>query len=152
MRGAAVLVAVVLILGFSLSGMAAGQKSYIGSQACESCHQKEYASFSKFAKKAHSFKSIQIMSPKLDASELKECYACHTTGYGKPGGFISLEKTPDLANAGCEVCHGPGSAHAETGDKSQIKSKISVEECQTCHNEQRVKSFGFKPMLFGGAH
>ena len=152
MRGAAVLLAVVLISSVSLCAIAAQQKSYIGSNACAGCHEKEYASFSKFAKKAHSFKSIQIMASKLEASELKECYACHTTGYGQPGGFVSLEKTPDLANAGCEVCHGPGSAHAESGDKAQIQTKPKVEECQTCHNEQRVKSFGFKPMLYGGAH
>lgn len=152
MRVAAVLVAVVLFLGFSLPGASAGPKSYIGSKACGECHQKEFDSFSKFAKKAHSFKSIQIMASKLEPSELKECYACHTTGYGQPGGFVSLEKTPELANAGCEVCHGPGSAHAESGEKGLIKNKLSVEECQTCHNGERVKSFGFKPMLFGGAH
>ena len=152
MRGAAVLLAVVVVLGLGQAGKAAEPKSYVGSKACEGCHEKEYASFEKFAKKAHSFKSIQIMAAKLEPSELKECYGCHTTGYGRPGGFVSLEKTPDLANAGCEVCHGPGSIHAESGDKDQIKGKISVEECQTCHNEQRVKSFGFKPMLFGGAH
>lgn len=152
MRVAAVLMAVVLFSGASLAGAAADSKSYIGSKACGECHQKEYASFTKFAKKAHSFKSIQIMAPKLEASELKECYACHTTGYGQPGGFVSVEKTPDLANAGCEVCHGPGSAHAESGEKSLIKRKLTIEECQVCHNQQRVKSFGFKPMLFGGAH
>jgi len=65
---------------------------------------------------------------------------------------VSIEKTPELANAGCEVCHGPGSEHAQSGDKSLIQTKLTVEQCQTCHNEQRVKSFGFKPMLFGGAH
>jgi mono/diheme cytochrome c family protein len=152
MRGAAVLWALVLISSVSFSAIAAQQKSYIGSKTCAGCHEKEYASFSKFAKKAHSFKSIQIMASKLEPSELKECYACHTTGYGQPGGFVSLEKTPDLANAGCEVCHGPGSAHADSGDKAQIITKPKVEECQTCHNAQRVKSFGFKPMLYGGAH
>lgn len=152
MHAAAVLLGVVLIFGFSFAGFAAQPKTFIGSKACSECHQKEYASFSKFSKKAHSFKSIQIMSAKLEPSELRECYACHTTGYGQPGGFVSIEKTPELANAGCEVCHGPGSEHAQSGDKSLIQTKLAVEQCQTCHNEQRVKSFGFKPMLFGGAH
>jgi len=152
MRRAAALMAMVTFLGFSLNAFTAETKSYIGSKACAECHEKEHSSFSKFAKKAHSFKSIQIMASKLEPSELKECYACHTTGYGQPGGFVSIEKTPDLANAGCEVCHGPGSAHAASGDKAMINVHPKVEECQTCHNEQRVKSFGFKPMLFGGAH
>ena len=93
------------------------------------------------------------MAPKLTLEELRECYACHATGYGKPGGFVSLEKTPHLANAGCEVCHGPGGAHAESGgDKALIKRKMSVSDCETCHNAQRVRAFGFKPMLYGGAH
>jgi hypothetical protein len=151
MRLAAFLLSVAVFLGISLS-LAAPPKSFVGSAACEGCHQKEYSSFSKFAKKSHSFKSIQIMAPKLEPNELKECYSCHTTGYGQPGGFVSLEKTPALANAGCEVCHGPGSVHAESGDKKDIVAKPKVEDCQTCHNEQRVKSFGFKPMLYGGAH
>lgn len=153
MRSAAVLLAVVLLpFAFIVAAHAASPASYVGSKACAECHQKEHASFNKFAKKAHSFKSIQVMAPKLEAAELRECYSCHTTGYGQPGGFVSVEKTPELANAGCEVCHGPGSEHVQTGDKSLIKTKPKVEECQTCHNEQRVKSFGFKPMLFGGAH
>jgi len=152
MRRAASLMAVVVFVLLAMAASAADNKTYIGSAACGQCHEKELASFSKYAKKAHSFKSIQVMASKLDPSELKECYACHTTGYGQPGGFVSLEKTPDLANAGCEVCHGPGSAHAESGDPALIKAHPKVEECQTCHNEQRVKSFGFKPMLFGGAH
>nr|WP_235956807.1 cytochrome c family protein [Fundidesulfovibrio magnetotacticus] len=133
-------------------GRTAKQSTYVGSKACEECHAKEFASFSKFAKKAHSFQSVQIMASKLEPAEIKECYACHTTGYGQPGGFESFEKTPHLADAGCEVCHGPGSEHVQSGDKALIKSKPNVEECQTCHNQQRVKSFGFKPMLFGGAH
>lgn len=152
MRTASAFLAVLVVLFLTLPGISAPPKTYVGSKACQGCHEKEYASFSKNAKKAHSFTSIQTMAPKLEPSELKECYTCHTTGYGQPGGFVSLEKTPDLANAGCEVCHGPGSAHAASGEKSLIKGKLSVEECQTCHNAQRVKSFGFKPMLFGGAH
>lgn len=153
MRGMAFLVFVVSVFSVSaISGVAAEPNRYVGSKACAECHEKEYLSFSKNSKKFHSFKSIQIMSAKLEPGELKECYTCHTTGYGQPGGFVSLEKTPELADAGCEVCHGPGAAHAQSGDKRQIKAKLNVQDCQTCHNPQRVKSFGFKPMLFAGAH
>jgi len=93
------------------------------------------------------------MARKLAADELKECFHCHVTGYGKPGGFVSFEKTPDMANAGCEVCHGPGSAHVEAGGtKSLIKRKLTVQDCEVCHNAERVANFNFKPMIFGGAH
>ncbi|UJX42827.1 cytochrome c family protein [Desulfovibrio sp. JY] len=127
--------------------------SYVGSKACQECHAKEYDSYSRYSKKAHSSQSVKIMAKKLTAEELRGCFACHTTGYGRPGGFVSFEKTPELANAGCEVCHGPGSAHVDSGgDPSFIKSKLAMAECERCHNAERVRNFNFKPMLFAGAH
>ena len=108
------------------------ENSYVGSAACKDCHEEQYENFTKFAKKAHSDKSIKIMASDLTEAELAECYACHTTGYGKPGGFVSYEKTPHLADAGCEVCHGPGRDHVESGgDTTLIKAKLSMEDCQS---------------------
>ena len=127
--------------------------SYVGSKACMDCHPKEYESFTRYSKKAHSSQSIKIMAPKLTAEELSGCFACHTTGYGQPGGFVSFEKTPELADAGCEVCHGPGSAHADAGgDATLIRAKLAMSMCESCHNAERVRTFNFKPMLFAGAH
>jgi hypothetical protein len=132
---------------------AATPAAYVGSAACKDCHAKEYESYSKYSKKAHSSQSVKIMAPKLTAEELTGCYACHTTGYGQPGGFVSFEKTPELANAGCEVCHGPGAAHVDSGgDPGLITNKLSMSECERCHNAERVRNFNFKPMLFAGAH
>jgi hypothetical protein len=138
-----------------LPGRSEAANSYVGTATCAGCHDKEYTNFSKFAKKAHSDRSIKIMAKKLTAEEVKECYACHTTGYGQPGGFVSFEKTPDLAHAGCEVCHGPGSAHVDAGGKKDLikgKGRMNVKECEKCHNSERVSNFRFKPMLYGGAH
>ncbi|MBA4357827.1 MAG: cytochrome C [Desulfovibrio sp.] len=146
----AVLSCLLLPLAFAQGG-----STYVGSAACAGCHDKEHANFSKFAKKAHSDRSIKVMAKKLTPEELKECYACHTTGYGQPGGFVSFEKTPDLAHAGCEVCHGPGSAHVDSGGKKNLikgKGRMNVKECEKCHSSERVSNFRFKPMLYGGAH
>ncbi len=129
------------------------EAAYIGSEACASCHDQQFDTYSKFSKKAHSSKSIQIMASDLTEEELKSCFGCHTTGYGKPGGFVSFEATPALANAGCEVCHGPGSAHAESGgDVTLIKAKLTMSDCEGCHSAERVAAFNFKPMLYAGAH
>jgi len=136
-------------------GAAQAASTYVGTATCAGCHDKEYSNFSKYAKKAHSDRSIKIMAKKLTPEEVKECYACHTTGYGQPGGFVSFEKTPDLAHAGCEVCHGPGSAHVDAGGKKDLikgRGRMNVKECEKCHNSERVSNFRFKPMLFGGAH
>jgi len=125
---------------------------YVGSDACRSCHENEYKNFMTYAKKATSFKSIERVRKGLTEEEVKGCYACHTTGYGKPGGFVSLEKTPYLKNAGCEVCHGPGEFHVRMRDPRYIKRKMKVEDCEVCHTSERVKAFRYKPMIHGGAH
>ncbi|EHJ47808.1 cytochrome c family protein [Solidesulfovibrio carbinoliphilus subsp. oakridgensis] len=132
---------------------AAKPPAYVGSKACQGCHATEYESFSRYSKKAHSSQSVKIMAPKLSPEELRGCFACHTTGYGQPGGFVSFEQTPELANAGCEVCHGPGAAHVDSGgDPALIKTKLAMSECERCHSAERVRTFNFKPMLFAGAH
>lgn len=125
---------------------------YVGSDACKNCHLKEYTSFIKYAKKATSYKSIERAKKGLTDDELKSCYSCHTTGYGKPGGFISVEKTPHLKNAGCEVCHGPGALHIKTKNKSYIKTNLSMKDCEVCHTSERIKAFRYKPLIHGGAH
>ena len=141
-----------LFLNFSYQTAFSQERSYVGSKACSDCHPDEYENFNTYAKKATSSKSIKIMSDKLIEEEREECYGCHTTGYKKPGGFESFDKTPEMENAGCEVCHGPGSEHIETGDPDQIKGSLTLDDCTGCHNTERVNSFGFKPLIYGGAH
>ncbi len=138
---------------FSSVSLRAADAGYVGTDACKDCHAEQYGNFKKFAKKAKSWKSIEIMASDLTPEEVRECYACHTTGYGRPGGFVSIEKTPHLSDAGCEVCHGPGGEHiASGGDPSSIRKKMSMKDCETCHNSERVAAFNFKPLLYGGAH
>ena len=125
---------------------------YVGTETCKGCHEVEYDNFKAFAKKATSYESVEKMQKGLTAEEIKGCFSCHTTGYGKSGGFISVEKTPHLKDAGCEVCHGPGGNHVESEDPDDIITDIEVESCKSCHNSNRVEAFNFKPMLHGGAH
>ena len=125
---------------------------YVGSDACKGCHENEYRSFITYAKKATSFKSIERVKKGLTKEELKVCYYCHTTGYGKLGGFISEEKTPHLKNAGCEVCHGPGEFHVRTKNRRDIKGHLTLKDCEICHTSERVKAFRYKPLIHGGAH
>ena len=105
-----------------------------------------------YARKSNSFRSIERVRKGLTEEEIKGCYHCHTTGYGKPGGFVSPEKTPHLKNAGCEVCHGPGGFHVKTQNPRDIKRHLTKEDCEACHTEERVRAFRYKPMIHGGAH
>ncbi|MEA3547115.1 MAG: cytochrome c family protein [Thermodesulfobacteriota bacterium] len=125
---------------------------YVGSEVCGECHEYEYENFHTYAKKAHSYDNIMKMKKSLNEDEFKKCLECHTTGYGRPGGFVSLEQTPHLKNLGCEVCHGPGSLHVESEDPDDIVSDLSIKQCEKCHNAERVADFDYKPFIYGGAH
>lgn len=153
---AGVLLAALLALPLAgppvATARAAEARSYVGTDACAPCHADQHATFRKYAKKSKSAHSVKVMASKLTREEVQACYACHTTGYGKPGGFVSFESTPHLADAGCEVCHGPGSAHVDSGGDVSLIDTPTMEGCVVCHNEQRVRSFNFKPLLHGGAH
>lgn len=128
------------------------QAVYVGSTACKDCHPEEYEGFMAYAKKSKSFESIEKLRKGLTPDEIERCYSCHTTGYGQPGGFVSPEKTPQLKNAGCEVCHGPGSVHVITQAAVDTKRRLTKRDCEACHISERVKAFRYKPMVHGGAH
>ena len=150
----------LLLAGLGLFGLQlpAGEvhgreaRRYVGSAVCGECHDHEYQRFVEHAKKAGSYESVATMRNGLTEAEYRGCLECHATGYGKPGGFVSVDQTPQLKDAGCEVCHGPGSLHVETNDRADIQAELTLETCKRCHNEERVRSFDFKPLLFGGAH
>lgn len=154
-RGFAIAVlATVTAVTFCIPGPlhGAGAETYVGSATCQPCHVQEFSNYAKYSRKSHSYQSVQRMEKGLSNEELRECYACHTTGYGRPGGFVSIEKTPGLRDAGCEVCHGPGKDHSETQDPKLIQRKVTVETCQNCHIQERVQKFRYRPLLHGGAH
>jgi hypothetical protein len=148
------LIIVTGALWFSLVNTARGEalKTYVGTEACKGCHDKQYTNFITYSKKHISFKTIEARKKKLTDDELKTCFACHTTGYGKSGGFTSETETPALANLSCEVCHGPGSEHAKSGKPKTIKKTMTAKDCEECHNADRVAAFNYKPLLYGGAH
>lgn len=108
---------------------------YIGTAKCRMCHLKEYKTWQK-TKHAENFSVLQG-----DEQKNPDCLKCHTTGYGKPGGFVSVEETPKLTDTGCESCHGPGSAHADAakdapdeGDWEKKINKVPQNVCIDCHN------------------
>jgi DmsE family decaheme c-type cytochrome len=69
------------------------------------------------------------------------CLACHEqqSYAGTRHGLKSFPRTP-AATHGCESCHGPGKAHAESGEAANILNPAKVppqrasEMCATCHN------------------
>lgn len=64
-----------------------------------------------------------------------DCGRCHTTGFSPKGhqdrlaGIIGTWKFDAVE---CEACHGPGSVHAKSGNKTDIKAEKNI--CAKCHS------------------
>jgi formate-dependent nitrite reductase cytochrome c552 subunit len=151
-RFCCLIVAMVAALSMLSLGWAQETATFVGSKACANCHAEQYGNFRTHSAKAKSDHGVRLMLPKLTEEEQRQCYECHTTGYGQPGGFISFEKTPDLGHVGCESCHGPGSKHVWTGDPADLAGRVSLETCRPCHDDPRVQRINFRPLLHAGAH
>jgi hypothetical protein len=161
----------------AVSNAAAGDAQYIGVKKCKACHIKQYKSWAKTTM-ATSFENLKPgvkaaekkkagIDPDKDYTHDASCLECHTTGYGKPGGFTSIEETPKLANVQCESCHGPGGNYREIMKKNKefkladIKSVGFImpsedeQGCLTCHGERSPFNekvdpkykFGFKERM-----
>ena len=135
------------------------EDKYLGPGRCKACHPRQYESWAK-TKMAHSFSLLRPgakaqekrsvrLDPLADYTHDASCLPCHTTGLGRPGGFVSIETTPDLAGVTCESCHGPGGSYAElvmgasnprfsTADarKSGLTYPPTEVTCLACHNSK----------------
>jgi len=152
-RGLSMFIIIVFMIFPVLIQVQAADGDFVGSAKCGECHEEEYDKFKTYSKKSESWHSIEIMASDLTADEIEGCYGCHTTGYGQPGGFVSIQSTPHLADVGCETCHGSGRAHVESdGDPSLIKRKSTETDCAKCHNAERIQIFDFRPLFNAGAH
>lgn len=133
-----------LAVGLSFIGMAsladsepakeaAAAPTYVGAEKCKMCHLKQYKTWAETGM-AKAWDRVK------DAKDVDKCVSCHTTGYGKSGGFTSVKETPHLTGVQCESCHGPGSEHTalpiKEKDPQIRKSTINkgITDCRTCHS------------------
>src|SRR4029079_6337331 len=85
----------------------------------------------------------EAMGRRLDDTELRRCFACHTTAPIAAGKFDASTAVPGIT---CEGCHGPGRRHAEVmtqprhvaGDAPMLNpANLTAEEaldfCGACH-------------------
>ena len=132
---------------------------YIGSEKCKSCHEESYDVWRR-SKHAHAYKTLADLDPPRNFDP--ECISCHVIGWNPTkyfpyqSGFVSVKKTPQLINTGCEDCHGPGQFHydAEQGADEKLQEQyrkavvITKEEskksqCVTCHDLDNSPDFDF---------
>ena len=134
---------------------------FVGSKACATCHEKEYAIWKDTP---HSHATDTLLHVKPPRQFDPECISCHATGWEPQkffpyeSGYDSLESTPGLAGSGCENCHGPGSAHvkAEKGSDKSLQKRLREalqatatskeaqrDSCQRCHDIDNSPKFDF---------
>jgi peroxiredoxin len=123
--------------------------AYVGSEACASCHPDETAKWADHPH-AHALESLA----KDDKAGDADCLRCHTTGFGRPGGYaLDGGDQPALAAVGCEACHGPGGDHVGEGARRQgtiVKlsdkcgSCVILQVCGTCHDDANDPGFEFE--------
>lgn len=140
-----------------VTGTASAEPSYLGSKSCAGCHKAETKDWQR---SVHG-KTMEILSPgkrsgpkhkadldpDKDYSKDDKCLKCHTTGYKKPGGFVDMNSTPDLAGVGCESCHGPAGSYREIHKQKMLDFKSAEvraagqtyaskgdKVCENCHN------------------
>ena len=133
---------VILVIGIFITlktSMGQNEPAYVGASSClVECHKKEVNSFKEsiYNKAFANIKDTELYLSRKEKGTEKYCFKCHTTGYGKKGGFIDEETTPDQAKVGCEACHGPGFEHiaANANDTAKKKATIILKpNCTKCH-------------------
>ncbi len=111
--------------------------SYIGSQACKECHQKEFSQWS-HASHATAFNTLRTVGREY----YPECVTCHVTGLGYESGYeIGNPERAHLVDVGCETCHGPGKVHAYTPLKENIRGQVPAKVCMECHTPEHSPGF-----------
>jgi hypothetical protein len=111
--------------------------SYVGSAACEACHGDFHETW-KASIHAHALATLSKLKHDYDP----ECVGCHTIGFWYEAGFRTPEKTPQLADVGCESCHGPGGQHIDDWQHSMAANGEAA--CKPCHTIDNSPNFEFK--------
>ena len=113
------------------------KNSYVGSQACQECHQKEFSQWS-HSSHATAFNTLQ----KVGREYYPECVTCHVTGSGYESGYeIGNPDRANLMDVGCETCHGPGKLHSYTPLKENIRGQVPEKVCMECHTPEHSPGF-----------
>ena len=113
------------------------KNSYIGSQACQECHQKEFNQWS-HSSHATAFNTLRTVGREY----YPECVTCHVTGSGYETGYqIGNSKRGHLVDVGCETCHGPGRQHVYTPLKENIRGQVPEKVCMECHTPEHSPGF-----------
>jgi hypothetical protein len=107
-----------------------------GVESCRACHAGDCRLWDD-SKHAHAWSTLADQGAHVDSY----CQQCHTTAFGLPGGFVSVLRTSDRVDVGCESCHGPSQSHAL--DPSQPTPLVARDQCVFCHDRENSPRFEY---------
>ncbi|HRJ25976.1 MAG TPA: cytochrome c family protein [Fimbriimonadaceae bacterium] len=115
----------------------APSEAFAGTSACMSCHAQAHQVWSE-SRHARALQTLEKDGSDPDP----DCTGCHVVALDRKGGFQSRAKTPDLANVGCESCHGPAAKHAQDPEKNPLP-KVGESACTSCHTPNHSPNFDY---------
>lgn len=158
-------VTLIAIVGFTAANLFSAEDKeekkeikYSGNKQCIMCHKGMDDSVSVWTETRHAkaFETLATDEAKKfseDPQKDPACLGCHTTGYGKEGGYaadLEDKKKEPLLGVTCEMCHGPGTDYnkvmmsakggaldAEAATAAGLTIKPTKETCIACHNDKR---------------
>lgn len=116
---------------------------YVSARQCRSCHPAQYKDWTGTGH-AHAYATLMKEKRHFD----QDCWSCHVTAAGKPGGPQTPAEAGVLRNVQCEACHGPGKDHVQKPGKGNIVKTPTEQTCVTCHTEEQTEGrFVYKDYL-----
>jgi hypothetical protein len=113
--------------------------TYASTEACSFCHKPELAQW-QTTDHARALASLQESGHGLEPA----CLGCHMTGFLQPGGMQFIDMAVEqMANVGCESCHGPSAAHVASVNKTKgTRRSVDGSVCLGCHTpDQSLEPF-----------
>ena len=123
---------------------------YTGNNSCLICHATAHAGHA-LSKHAQAYQSLVKKNYEYDP----DCLRCHVVGPGFPDGFQRRGEPVaqreviqrDLAQVGCESCHGRGSTHVAERQNGRVSSgsfqPVTPATCQRCHDLENSPKFNY---------
>jgi hypothetical protein len=121
-------------------GPAPVDEQYAGQDQCIACHAEEVA---RWSRGPHARAWLHLTQ--RGETRTAACLACHTTGFGEPGGFVDASDNDSLLNVQCEACHGPMQLHARQATQVGVRPSsglpVSRTTCTRCHDAENSPDF-----------
>jgi hypothetical protein len=106
---------------------------FVGAEACRACHQKEHADWLA-TPHAQAYTALVKERRHFDL----DCWSCHVTGAGQPGGPGSPYDVGPMRNVQCEACHGAGRKHISNPATDMVRVPVEA-HCKRCHDDEQTE-------------